>query len=360
MAYTALEIEEIEVVRPREGMPLILDDWSLAFRLGVSGKLLWYLIIQQKKNYKIFRTPKSSGGMRTIFNPNAPMKKVSNNLRQVILKPLCSKLGPHVGAYQEGRSTTDSAKRHIRDCSVCDAAAGREAPSHDCPRRGVKIHLDLKDFFMSTKRAWVIQYFRDRVGFSPHVSELLAGLLTVRCPDRKGRWYGVPQGFPASGDICNLIADLRLDGRIQEALPDWVYTRYADDIYLSHAENLPREEVDRVLGCVYAAVKEAGYAVNHKKTHVQRPGKQQRILGLTVNQKVNIPRSDYRRVRAILHNCYHHGVEAQLAKAKKDTVPELLSWLEGMVNYFHGVNPEKTAPLRSLLKTIQQKEEKAA
>jgi hypothetical protein len=43
--------------------------------------------------------------------------------------------------------------------------------------------------------------------------------------------------------------------------------------------------------------------------------------------------------RAILHNCYHHGFEAEAARAHKESAPRMVSWLQGKINYFAQVDP---------------------
>lgn len=342
-SYRSTRLEKIEVRGPSKAdLPLIFDDWSLAFRLGVTGKALWFAIQKKAQLYSLFTLKKKSGGRRQIHNPKPLMRVISKQIRQHFLLPLCAELGEHVGAYQLGRSTLDSARLHLRECETCDAGLG---VGHACPRRGVKIHLDLKDFFLSTRRSWIRQYFHEQVGYNRYASGLLADLLTVEYEVRGMKKHGVPQGAISSGDICNLVADVRLDQPILAALPDWTYTRYADDLYLSHAENLPRTEVDEVIATVNRLIERAGYRMNRKKLHVQRPGKQQRILGIVLNQKINIPRSDYRRVRAILTNCLHLGFESQLEKAKKENKDQMILWLRGKINYFATISPEKAEKL---------------
>lgn len=376
---STLERLEVRQVNPQlADLPLVVDDWTLAFRLGFTGKTLWYVSGNRDSLYSVFKQKKASGGLRTIHNPRPIMRLMAKQIRARLLLPLCKRLGPHVGAYQLGKSTVDTAKLHLFPCPECDkldqphtcelklegtdkqyhivrhspgeCVACAQTPKHACTRRGVKLHLDLKDFFTSTRRSWIRQYFQEAVGYNHYVSGLLAQLLTVdfkkRDTDAKPSWAGVPQGSPASGDICNLVADWRLDGKILAQLPDWRYTRYADDLFFSFPKNLPKDEVDAVVRKIEAIIQAAGYRVNKKKLHVQRPRRRQRVLGITVNQKVSMSRDLYRKLRSLLHNCVTQGFEAQVERAKKESVPRLHGWLSGQLAYLSAIDSDKARRLK--------------
>ena len=376
--YAKTTLERIEFKPVKHDMPLVIDDWSLAFRMGFRGKSFWYVMLDRDKLYKVFKIRKASGGMRTIHNPKLIMRVMAKQLRARILLPLCEKLGPHVGAYQIGKATRDTAQQHLFACGVCAQHDGphtcsttlvpskksyklihenrdtclacQSPPKHVCSRRGVKIHMDLKDFFTSTRRCWIRQYFHTVVGYNHNVSSLLAHLLTAQFTNNRTKkvFHGVPQGSLTSGDICNLVADWRLDQRILSDLKDWRYSRYADDLYFSHPENLPKAQVDAVISKIERIVQASGYRVNRKKLHVQRPTRRQKILGIVLNQKLNIPHEEYRRMRSLLNNCITDGFDAQLKRASKDSVLQLQSWISGKLAYFHMVAPERAAKLKLL------------
>ena len=380
---TLLEKIEFQPVAP--DVPLVVDDWSLSFLLGFRGKVTWYVLKNRQKLYRLFKIKKASGGLRTIHNPAPLMRIFAKQLRHRILLPLVAKLGPHVGAYQLGKSVRDTAARHLLPCPECDkldqkhtcsyrveekdaqyrvlrlgtetCAACAAVPKHDCPRHGVKIHMDLKDFFGSTRRSWIRDYFHTVVGYNHYVSGLLAQLLTVELKNEKTKYQhsGVPQGAKTSGDICNLVADHRIDHAIMAALPGWVYSRYADDLYLTHPQNLSKEEVNRVIAVVERAVNQAGYRLNRKKLHVQRPHRQQRVLGIVINNKISIPRQEYRRMHAILNNCIRNGFEAEFARSKKESAAQMLGWLTGKVTYLRMIDPTKGDKLHAMLNLAKQR-----
>jgi retron-type reverse transcriptase len=387
-AYSKTTLERIEVrplkTRP-DKLPIVADDWSLAFRLGFRARIVWYALLNRDKMYKRHLIKKATGGLREIHNPNKLMRLIGKQIRARILLPLCEKLGPHVTAYQLGKSTKDAAQRHINACAVCDAHDSDHSCSlelvqvdarykvvrhgasdclacmpvrpHACTRRGVKLKFDLKNFFGSTRRSWVRKYFHEVVGYNHYASSLIAQLVTVTLVDRRRRkkYAGVPQGSKTSGDICNLVAAHRLDPLIINATPGWTYSRYADDLYFSHPENLPREEVDATIDRIVRAVQESGYRVNRKKLRVQRPHRQQKLLGIVLNHKVNIPAQKYRRLRAIVHNCYMHGFETQYAKSKQENINAFKAWLEGNLNYVSQISPQKGARLKLVYEAAKEK-----
>lgn len=378
-SYKTTTLERIELNAPLlkvDKLPLVIDDWTLSFRLGFRGKTFWYLHNNRDDAYRVFKVKKASGGLRTLHNPSPLMRTFSQQLRARILLPLCAQLGPHVSAYQLGKSTADAVKMHVLPCDICAKHDGAHTcetcleptgpltysikkqaclacqmpPKHDCPRRGVKIHMDLKDFFGSTKRSWIRKYFHEVVGYNHYVSSLLAQLMTVTLtnPRTRATYQGVPQGSKTSGDICNLIADWRFDKELIRQFPEWKYTRYADDLYFTHPKNLTKQETNAFIRAVEKVVQDSGYRINRKKLHVQRPHAQQRLLGITLNQKLGIPRDQYNRMRCLLHNCVTHGFEAQVGRSKKDNVFHLHNWIKGNLAYYTMVAPARATRLKQV------------
>ena len=345
-------LEKIEVQVPKEtDVPFILDDWTLAFRLGFTGKTLWYILKHRRELYREFMIKKKSGGLRRTFDPNDMMRLFQQQMRARILLPLCSKLGEHVSAYQVGKSTVDAARQHIRPCAICDETTrpGTSPVKHRCPRQGVKFKLDLKDFFLSTRRSWIRQYFHEVVGYNHYVSSLLAQLLTTDYVDeRQRKRTGVPPGALTAGDICNLVANWKIDDALMKALPGWKYTRYADDLYFSHDKKLSSDDVNAAIKTAGDIIKESGYRVNWKKLHVQYWTRPQRFLGININRKLNVPAQEYRRMHNILYHAKKFGFEAQLTHAKKESLADLHAWITGKLNYFSQFAPEKTAKLRQM------------
>lgn len=346
-SYKKTVLTQIQIpttIRPE--VPFILDDFSLALHLGVRGKTVWYCVAQKRRLYRRFTIPKANGKKRIILNPHNILKFVQRRIDAVLLKPM--PLLDCVGAYVTGRSCLDSATRHV---------------GHT-----VRVGMDLKDFFPTHNRAWVRRYFKQYLGYSHFVAGLLADLCTAqqridtrsdeKRPSEELRWrHFVPQGSPASPSLCNLIAQEWLDRPVLQALEGsgWVYTRYSDDLTLSHPKPQSRQNVDDLIQLMQGKIQQAGYRTNMKKLKVQRSYRRQKMLGIVVNEHPNIPRDQYRRYRAIIHNCLQHGFEINALRFGWDPPETFLEHLRGKLSYYHSINPLKAEPLRQALKEAEAK-----
>jgi len=322
--YTETRVDAIEFHQQllTDTLPLAIDDMSLAHHLGIRNKTMWWMIRSKSTLYKTFKLPKRgrSGGYREIQNPIDTLKNVQKNILVRFLEPIT--VGAHVGAYVPKRSCRDVAAQHVG--------------------KAVIVSLDIKDFFPSTKRAMVRRYLHRRIGYNYLVSSLLADLMT--CVNF------VPQGAPTSGQIANLVADYLFDTDIIHDLyaldPKWVYTRYSDDLDISHPEEQPAEQLTAVIELVKKAVEAAGYRLNQTKTKVEPHWKRQKVLGMVVNEKVSIPRLEYMRIRSIVHNCLIHGFSSQYERAEMKSAAGLLSHVRGKLAYFKQVDPVKAQRLK--------------
>jgi len=334
-SYKATVLTHLEI--PPNGtlnseLPYIIDDFSLAMHLGVRCKTLWYLIWTKARVYNVFTIPKASGKPRVIHSPNPVLKFIQRRIDQVILKKL--PLLNCVGAYVTGKSCRDTAIQHVG--------------------QGVRIAMDLKDFFPSHSRACVRNYLKT-VGYSHFVSGILADLCTagfdIDTQTGTRKRHAVPQGSPASPSLCNLIAQESLDKQVLAELGPhgWTYTRYSDDLSLSHPDDLTNQEVDYVIQRMRQLIEAAGYRTNPQKTKVQRRWRRQKMLGMVVNEKTSIPRDVYRKYRSLLYNCVKNGWEVNAARYGCDTVESFPSHLQGKISYFHSIDPVKAAKLKARL-----------
>jgi len=179
------------------------------------------------------------------------------------------------------------------------------------------------------------------IGYNHEVSSLLAQLLCYK--------NFVPQGAPTSGFIANLVADRRFDRKILHMLKErdskWVYTRYSDDIDISHPTKQPMEVVTEVVNEVADIVRTAGFRLNTDKTKLEPKHWRQRVLGMVVNEKVNIPRMEYMRIRSLVHNCFVHGFESQYKRAGAKSASALKTHIRGKLNFFKQIDEAKAQRL---------------
>ena len=79
-----------------------------------------------------------------------------------------------------------------------------------------------------------------------------------------------------------------------------------------------------------------------------RAGVRQHLAGITVNERANVPRRDFDRLKAILTNCARYGPSTQ----NRERHPFFRQHLEGRVAFVESVNFEKAMLLRGILSGI--------
>ncbi len=298
-------------------LPPLADAAAVARLVGVPVDELSRLMrpgVEPGSGYVEFEIPKAKGGTRKIAAPRTPLRKVQRTILDAILAkvPLhdaCHGFVPH-------RSTVTNAAPHTRAAIV--------------------LKLDLKDFFPTVHYRRVKGLFQ-WLGYNEEVAATLAGLTTYRPKLDSGHvvWPGVlPQGAPTSPALANLISR-RLDARLDKLALKYgaTYTRYADDLTFSFRAK-PDLELGRFLWWVDGICQQEGFTERADKRRVLRNKHQQRVTGLVVNDKINIPRADRRRFRAILHNCAKHGLASQAGDHA-----DFPAYLAGYAAYVHMVDP---------------------
>lgn len=290
------------------------------------------------RNYRYTWVPRASGPPRLLEAPKSTLKRVQRQIARDILRwiPLHDAAYGFVG----GRSAVGHAARH----------AGRE----------VVLSFDLADFFAHVSVTRVYGTYRT-AGYPEPVAHCLAALATNQAPrDIGGTLAGqadpayavlrrrlttahLPQGAPTSPALANLAA-YRLDRRIA-GLAETVgatYTRYADDLVLSGDGRLARRTrmVQDAVGQIAAS---EGFRLNPAKTQRRSRADRQEVCGMVVNARTNIPRRDYDRLKAVVHDAARHGPDV----ANRDGIPDFRAHLAGRIAWFTEVHPERGAKLRA-------------
>jgi hypothetical protein len=125
------------------------------------------------------------------------------------------------------------------------------------------------------------------------------------------------------------------------------YTRYADDLLFSGGTGFARQ-ARRFEVAVGAILLEEGFRPNHHKTRMLRQGQKQHAAGLVLNEKPNIDRREFDRLKAILTNCVRHGPASQ----NRENHPEFASHLRGKLAWVGFIHPGKEAKLRAMFEQI--------
>ncbi len=73
------------------------------------------------------------------------------------------------------------------------------------------------------------------------------------------------------------------------------------------------------------------------------------MAGVVVNDRLNVPRPEYDRLKAILHDAAHNGPE----HANRAGVPEFRAHLAGRIAWVASLHPERGERLRARFAAIR-------
>lgn len=253
----------------------LLNRDHLAARLGLrTAEMTWWIwALRQSRRYQEFEIARRSGGKpRLIQTPIKPIRDMQATLLPMLAAAYEPR--PHVHGFVRARSAVTNAAVH----------------------RGQRwiLRIDLEDFFPT------VNFGRVRGMFMSHPFDLPVDVATplaqICC--HKG---ALPQGAPTSPIISNLICR-GLDARLAKFgnAAHCSYSRYADDICFSSGRTaFPRVIADLVDGQpvlnpdLRSIVTNEGFTINEEKTRLMPRFQRQRVTGLVVNKKLNVPR-EYR------------------------------------------------------------------
>jgi RNA-directed DNA polymerase len=337
--------------------PVLHQSFDLADYFGLStGQLQWWADVRSQErsitseplgHYRYRWLPKANGSMRLLEIPKTRLMAMQRR----ILRDVLDVVPPHRSAvgFRAGHSVHHGAGQHVG--------------------RRIVMHLDLEDFFGSIEAGRVFATFQS-MGYPESVAHLLCGLTTntpptmlladalaqtaperraaVRRGHRRLRQPHLPQGSPTSPAIANLVA-YRLDCRLS-GLADAIgatYTRYADDLVFSGDDELLHGQ-RRCLELIGTIVHDEGFRLNDAKTTVRFQSDRQYVTGLVVNERLNVPRAEFDRLKAILHDAIHRGPSA----ANRDNVDAFAAHLLGKIGWIAAANPARGEKLRSMFHQV--------
>ncbi len=286
-------------------------------------------------HYRYRLIAKRNGGQRLLEIPKPRLREIQRQihlglLARVPLHPAC--LG-----FRRRRSARDHALTHSGQAWV--------------------LRLDLRHFFNSIGSHRVHGLFL-ALGHAPDIASALSGICTHRAANdviarvaghderlrRMLREPHLPQGSPASPSLANLCA-FQLDRRLAglAASLGLHYSRYADDLAFS-GDRLADAALARLHATIGAIALDEGFALNMRKSRLMRRNTAQRVTGIVVNRHPNVPRRDFDRLKAILHNCLRNGFEAQNRNGHGD----FRAHLRGRIAQVQHLNPHRGRRLLDL------------
>lgn len=262
-------------------LPFLYDTYQLAAFLNLRRRELFAYTKHPEREYHELTIPKHDGSLRHLCAPSPALRAVQKTiLRRIVQREPVS---PYATAYVHGRTLSANATPHIG--------------------KPYLLKLDITDFFGSITFEQVYTAAFNTRYFPRQIGVMLAELCCCK---------GVlPQGAPTSPALSNRVMD-----RFDTYVGDWcrrrdiAYTRYCDDMTFS---------ADCPLQFVYTKVKtlleDMGFTVNEKKTRLISAANRQTVTGLTVNEKLSVPRDYKQRLRQEVYYALRFGIADSAARA---------------------------------------------
>ena len=99
---------------------------------------------------------------------------------------------------------------------------------------------------------------------------------------------------------------------------------------------------------VQGIILEEGFVPNWRKTRMAPASTSQRVTGLVVNDRPNLPRREFDILKAILTNCRRHGPASQ----NRLGLPDFRAHILGRLSWFQQVNAERGERLKLLFDQV--------
>lgn len=324
-----------------EQLPRLDTAGELANWLGVTiAELNWLSDLmrydlktpEHLKHYHYHLLEKRNGYARIIEQPKNLLKKAQHAIHSGILSS--AKIHPAAHGFRVGKNCSSHASVHV----------GKQ----------YLFTLYIADCFHSIEWRFVKSVFTN-LGYSSSVAKYLTAICThrSRLPSQMIRLLDadqkfkmgqrhLPQGAPSSPALANTVLfrlDNRLAGLAKSLKLD--YSRYADDLAFSGNSHRDWQFLEPLIGLICI---DEGLSLNVRKSRIKRPHQKQKLVGVVVNEKLNIDRSYYDELKAILTNCVRHGLESQNREQHEHFRAHLL----GRIQYVRSLNRNRGGRLQNI------------
>jgi len=280
---------------------------KLTKHTGLSHKQLEWYALTASKRYKSYQIPKRSGGFRTIHQPSKALKSIQRWINVNLLKLL--PVHESATAYKKGASVRLNAIRHINS--------------------NYTLRVDFRDFFPSFKSKHVTAFLRRQ-------REARGLILSDR--DIQFICYIVARngeltiGAPSSPLLTNAMM-FDFDTTVDKwcSTNQMIYTRYADDIFISTSYPQQLENALQMLQQIVANFDYSSLEINKDKTRFLSRKHRRAVTGLviTTDRKLSIGRER------------KHSLKSDVYKFARNMLPaEDWGRLAGMVAYASDADPD--------------------
>lgn len=293
-----------------------------------SQSLVNYILARKDSYYRNFRVKKKNGTYRYINEPLNQLFTIQKEFSHFFLINRANNYHSH--GFELNKSIITNADKHTN--------------------KKIVLNIDLEDFFSNISTPRISKLLLDKFNVSELEAIKIANLLTYK--------NSLPQGSPSSPILSNLICE-QLDDELDKYCKQFniTYTRYADDMSFSFNFNkLPIIQVKNII----LIIEQNNFKINKKKYRYYYRNARQLVTGLVVNEKINVKREYYKKLRAILHNWSAKGLVHAQDKFidKYGENKNFILTVEGWVNFLGQVkgnnNPQFLTIKSQLDKLLQE------
>ena len=285
--------------------------------------------------YRHYTIDKRNGGKRDIHHPTPSLKMVQ---RWLVLNVFSSlRVHPSVYSYRKGRNIRAHAEAHLHSNFL--------------------LRLDFENFFPSIDSSWVRKHLEAELISEKKIlsQDALQDVLRLVCRcDEESKVKSLSVGAPSSPLLSNaLLFDLD-DALFNLAKEnDCVYTRYADDIFISSREAGVLGELEVEARKIVKRVTPK-LAINEAKTLNVSRKKRRVVTGVTLtpDRELSVGRDLKRSIRSRVFLSTQDG----LSSAELESLSGLLafvrdvepSFIDGLIRKFGFENVEPLLTYRRI------------
>jgi RNA-directed DNA polymerase len=280
---------------------------ELAEHLGYSSKDLQRIAKAKRHYYRVKENIDSSGKVRKFCIALGPLSRVLDSIKKRLLNRI--ELPECIHGYRKGHSCMTNAKPHVW--------------------KNVIFQFDIKNFFPSIHPVRVANTFLG-LGFAEKVAKLLTHLVTCD--------HELPHGFATSPMLSNIIVS-NLARKLQGLCSHYnlTLTMYSDDITISgNIEQKKSEKLfkEKLLPKIKEIMEQEGFSLNFGKIKLVKRKESQKVTGIVVNRKPNIPKQKRRELLFTIKEYQTNGIPI-----KQDfDVSKLRNRLRGQIANAQSVN----------------------
>lgn len=192
-----------------------------------------------------------------------------------------------------------------------------------CTAHKYTVHFDIRKYFDSITMDHIVRTLQ-ACGMSRSGAKLVSRLCCVSPAVSGLRRTALQQGSPVSPLISNLVGAIMFDGPLQqwwadkaEATPglEYEYRRYCDNVLVCVDGAVTMDLLREYKAFAKDLMQQNGFATHDWATIPSyHPKRNQKFLGIVLNERARVENDVYDRLSAILFNCCCYGRASQMER----------------------------------------------